>query len=609
MVDFQLTERHGVRLAIEGCGHGTLHAIYASIAKACEVKGWPGVDLLIIGGDFQSVRNAYDLNCVAMPAKYREMCDFHEYYSGQRTAPYLTVFVGGNHEASNYLFELYYGGWVAPNIYYMGAANILRVGPLRIAGLSGIWKAYNYRKPHFERLPYNESDIKSIYHVRELDVRRLLQVRTQVDVAVSHDWPRGMEWKGDHGKLFRQKPYFKEDATSGQLGSVAADLVLQRLRPRWWFSAHLHCKYAAVVSHGDGEDSGNSLQNGGGSVDPRVQNTDTTNVVDENEIDLDVDGDTEGPNPDKTAQTTNGTVAPINPDEIDLELEDDENGVAPVAPGQGLDGIAMPTEPQAAPHKPTPTATAPLVTDEARAQLPESFRKPERAPPPEPMEHPTEISNKTTRFLALDKCLPHKEFLQLMNVPVETPETDLDSQRPLTLHYDREWLAITRALAKTEPLVLGDPKATAPRAKPQAEYASLIAEHRQCIDEGFKDTDLQVPQNFEQTAPAYDGGNFRLPQYEQAAGGLKEYSNSQTKVFCEMLGIPNPFDVGEEERAERMAAGPRQEEERFSRGAGRGGGGGGWRGGRGGGGGGGGRGRGFGRGRGRGGGRGRGRGF
>lgn len=34
-------------------GHGTLHAIYAAVKKACEVRGWDGVDLLIIGGDFQ----------------------------------------------------------------------------------------------------------------------------------------------------------------------------------------------------------------------------------------------------------------------------------------------------------------------------------------------------------------------------------------------------------------------------------------------------------------------------------------------------------------------------------------------------------------------------
>lgn len=30
------------------------------------------------------------------------------------------MFIGGNHEASNHLQELPYGGWVAPNIYYLG---------------------------------------------------------------------------------------------------------------------------------------------------------------------------------------------------------------------------------------------------------------------------------------------------------------------------------------------------------------------------------------------------------------------------------------------------------------------------------------------------------
>lgn len=42
-----------LRVAIEGCGHGTLNAIYRSIEKACQTKGWDGVDVLIIGGDFQ----------------------------------------------------------------------------------------------------------------------------------------------------------------------------------------------------------------------------------------------------------------------------------------------------------------------------------------------------------------------------------------------------------------------------------------------------------------------------------------------------------------------------------------------------------------------------
>jgi len=181
------------------------------------------------------------------------MADFHEYYSGAKVAPYLTVFIGGNHEASNHLFELYYGGWVAPNIYYMGAANILRFGPLRIAGLSGIWKGYDYRKQHFERLPYSEDETKTIFHVRELDVRKLLSVRSQVDIGLSHDWPQGVEYLGDYEWLFRKKQGFKEDAEAGKLGSVAARQCLDRLRPAYWFSAHMHTKYPAIVEHGDYE--------------------------------------------------------------------------------------------------------------------------------------------------------------------------------------------------------------------------------------------------------------------------------------------------------------------------------------------------------------------
>jgi hypothetical protein len=31
------------------------------------------------------------------------MCSFYKYYAGEAIAPMLTIFIGGNHEASNYL--------------------------------------------------------------------------------------------------------------------------------------------------------------------------------------------------------------------------------------------------------------------------------------------------------------------------------------------------------------------------------------------------------------------------------------------------------------------------------------------------------------------------
>ncbi|KAJ5200686.1 hypothetical protein N7491_008508 [Penicillium cf. griseofulvum] len=256
-----------VRIAVEGCGHGSLNDIYETVDRKATEKGWDSVDLVIIGGDFQALRNANDATCLSVPDKFKQIGDFHEYYSGHRVAPYLTLFIGGNHEASNHLSELYYGGWVAPNIYFLGAANIIRFGPLRISGMSGIWKGYDYRKTHHERLPYNRDDVSSIYHIRELDVRKLLQVRTQVDIGLSHDWPKGVEKFGDYETLFRKKSGFKADSDSGKLGSVAAREALNHLRPAYWLSAHLHVRFTAKVPHNPPRANSNPLSPGNCAVD------------------------------------------------------------------------------------------------------------------------------------------------------------------------------------------------------------------------------------------------------------------------------------------------------------------------------------------------------
>lgn len=85
-----------------------------------------------------------------------------------QVAPILTVFVGGNHEAANHLRELYvalsmavtvinphvhhshhsryYGGWAAPNIFFLGYSGVLNYGGLRIGGFSGIFKRYDFFK-------------------------------------------------------------------------------------------------------------------------------------------------------------------------------------------------------------------------------------------------------------------------------------------------------------------------------------------------------------------------------------------------------------------------------------------------------------------------------
>jgi len=66
----------GVRVAVEGCGHGTLDSIYASIQQACRVKGWDGVDVLIIGGDFQ-VCQATDATLARLSTDALRQCATH----------------------------------------------------------------------------------------------------------------------------------------------------------------------------------------------------------------------------------------------------------------------------------------------------------------------------------------------------------------------------------------------------------------------------------------------------------------------------------------------------------------------------------------------------
>ncbi|KAL2673650.1 hypothetical protein Neosp_012093 [[Neocosmospora] mangrovei] len=186
---------------------------------------------------------------MSVPRRYLRMGDFHKYYSGAAKAPVLTLVIGGNHEASNYFFELYHGGWLARNIYYLGAAGVISYGPCRIAGLSGIYNASDYRKPHDERLPYDRDLIRSIYHVREYDVQKLLQVTQPVDIALSHDWPTWVELFGNHEQLFAEKPHFFASAKVDNLGSKPAAEVLNGLRPSYWFSGHMHARFEATVEH------------------------------------------------------------------------------------------------------------------------------------------------------------------------------------------------------------------------------------------------------------------------------------------------------------------------------------------------------------------------
>jgi len=241
-------------VAIEGCCHGELDRMYESLRRAQDRSGIV-IDLLLCCGNLQAVRNQEDFDCQTCKPEWRAWKDFWKYHSGKKLAPVLTIVIGGHRESPSFLGELYFGGWVAPRIYYLGYAGVVRVGPLRIAGLSGIFRGMDYFQGHHECAPYNEQTLWSVNHTREWDVRRLERLTEPVDIVISHDWPRGI-WKfGNMEAMLRDRDdegSLRREMDSNMLGSPASMDLLKKLRPAFWFSAHLNVKFPALVPHDDG---------------------------------------------------------------------------------------------------------------------------------------------------------------------------------------------------------------------------------------------------------------------------------------------------------------------------------------------------------------------
>ena len=158
--------------------------------------------------------------------------------------------IGGNHEASNYMRELYYGGWVAENIYYLGTAGVIDVvarttrpggegaAPaseaevFTIGGVSGIEKSWDYQRGLYELPPFDHHTVKSIYHYRQYETEKFklfktIQERfrttpsaTACEIFMSHEWPQLVTDPSQaHPQqikfLLKKKKHFKQDIQNG----------------------------------------------------------------------------------------------------------------------------------------------------------------------------------------------------------------------------------------------------------------------------------------------------------------------------------------------------------------------------------------------------------
>ena len=244
----ELNEENTLNIIVTGCIHGCMDKMYKDIQdfeKEKKIK----IDLVLCTGDFECMRNEKDLEFLSCPEKYREMGNFHQYYNSKVHSPYLTIFIGGNHEASNYLEENYYGGYVAENIYYLGRSGVINVKGIRIAGISGIFNKFDYFRGHFEN---DENDIKgdkkSIFHLREFEVAKMSYIKSHIDIFMTHDWPTNLINEKDKNKIFKLRPHFKEEIKAGTLGSFPGEFLLQYLKPNYFICGHMHFYYTTEIN-------------------------------------------------------------------------------------------------------------------------------------------------------------------------------------------------------------------------------------------------------------------------------------------------------------------------------------------------------------------------
>lgn len=235
-------------IALQGCIHGDVDLCYNTLRNIQEQENI-NIVCLLWSGDVQTTRHEQDLQSMACPPKYRKLKDFHKYYNGIAKAPCLTLFVGGNHEASEFLLDIYFGGWVAPNIYYFGKSGVVWINGVRVCGLSGIYNQRDIRRGYFETSPLNASAIRSVYHVRQFEIEKMLRLSGSVDMILTHDWPVGIVKEGqDRQRLLRKKPFFRQELESDTLGNPFTSTLLNALTPCYWVAAHLHVNFHCAIT-------------------------------------------------------------------------------------------------------------------------------------------------------------------------------------------------------------------------------------------------------------------------------------------------------------------------------------------------------------------------
>lgn len=419
------------------------------------------------------------------------MGDFQKYYTGKKKAPVFTIFIGGNHEASNYLNELKYGGFVAPNIYYLGRSSVIWYKGLRIGGMSGVYWMKDFMKlnPESYELPFDRFSIRSIYHYRKDDYFKLMLMKQSSRmIMLSHDWPEGIYNHGDVRSLLKKKPFFKKDIENHDLGSPFNMKLLEKIRPKFWFSAHLHVKFTANVKWDPSiiQEDFNGKKRFGSM--PSIEKSENVKKIcldktasDEIELDMSLDDDINEGNDKSTMKIVEDITVyeerNNNSDEIELDLESDD-----------------------------------VLTDENLKTIPTDA-----------------ISNMSTDFLALDKCLPKRSYIEIIDIGITEPNHS-STQKHKPLYLDDEYIASQRVIEKYKYKLntLTLDQLLSPPTEILEELSNLkdfYMKEYKCLDKNKYDSLFNIPLNSFVKTASENEVNFKSFENPQTKSFIKKFFN------------------------------------------------------------------------------------